>query len=155
MDFSSLILSELCHTEITTFWENLICLLRRQFIIISHLSCLSFKISHHFTGVIILIYFREHEPKLHTDRSDQKPLFHWLHLSVLAEGRVSATSPVESWRIAGLFCRPSTQETHLLLGKTEASTIKSRASCVLISTSHRKIKTMKPNNTAPPPQHLN
>lgn len=145
MDFPSLILCELCHTEITTFWENLIFLLRGWFVMISHLSCLSFKISHNFTGIITLIYFREWKPKLHADRSDQKPLFHWLGLSVLAEGRVSATSPVGSWSIAGRFCSPSTQATHLLLGKKEASTINSRVSCVLFSTSYRK----KQNKTKP------
>lgn len=138
MDFSSLVLCELCHTEINTFWENFIFILRGWFIMIQLLSCLSFKISQHFTGIITLIYFRERKPKLNADRCDQKQLCHWLGFSVLTEGRLSATSPVESWSTVGLFCRPSTSAAHLLLGKTEASTINSRVSCVLFSTSHRK-----------------
>lgn len=130
--------------------------MRRWFIMISHLSCLSFKISHHFTGIITLIYFREHKPKLHTDRSDQKPLFHWLNLSVLAEGRVSATSPVESWSIAGrVFLQtkhtsssPSTRKNRCKYHKFQSIVYSSLHP--IEKNQNNKTKT-EPNNTTPPP----
>lgn len=80
----------------------------RWFIIFSHLSCLSFKISHHFIGIITLIFNLEGEKCFTPTGLTRNHSLHQFSLSVPREGRVSATSPVESWSVAGLFCRPST-----------------------------------------------
>lgn len=119
-----------------------------------HLLCLSFKISHHFTGIITLIYFSEWEPKLHTDRSDQKPLLHWLGLC--ASWRKSECH-VSSWELK--YCRTVLQTKHTSnspsTGKTEASTINSRAPCVFFSKFRRKNQNNKTKTKLNNPSHHN